>query len=408
MDVLHARCAGVDVHKKMVVACLRRQEGAQVEREQRHFETTTTGLLGLLEWLTAAGCTHVAMEATGVYWRPVWHILEGQVELVLANATHVRNVPGRKSDANDATWIADLLAHGLVKASLVPPTPIQELRDLTRTRRQLVREIVQHTQRVERVLEDANIKLSAVIADVLGASGRRILEALVAGEADPDRLLALGSPRLQCPPAALREALRGQVSPHHRFLLRQHLHTIDHLQGVVRAFEAQIAACLQPFRAAFERLLTLPGVSDTAAAVLLAEIGADMSRFPSAAHLLSWAGLCPRLDESAGKHRSRRLRKGAPWLKPVLVQCAWAAARQKDSYTQAQFLRLRARRGPMKAVVAVAATLLTAAYHLLRDNVDYHDLGGNYFNDRDRDRTVARLARRIRDLGYEITIKQAA
>ena len=217
MNVLHARCAGLDVHKEVVVACVRRQQGAQVQREQRPFATTTTGLLALLAWLTEMEVTHVAMEATGVYWKPVWHILEGHVELLLANATHVRNVPGRKSDVNDATWIADLLAHGLVKASMVPPTPIQELRDLTRTRKQLVREIGQHTQRVERVLEDANVKLSAVITDLLGASGRRILEALVAGEEDPERLAALGSQRLRCSPEQLREALRGRVTAHHRF-----------------------------------------------------------------------------------------------------------------------------------------------------------------------------------------------
>jgi transposase len=408
MNVLHARCAGLDVHKAEVVACARLQQGAKAQREQRRFETTTTGLLALLAWLTELQCTHVAMEATGVYWKPVWHILEGHVELLLANATHVRNVPGRKSDVNDATWIADLLAHGLVKASMVPPPPIQQLRDLTRTRKQLVREIGQHTQRVERVLEDANVKLSAVITDILGASGRRILEALIAGEEDPERLAALGSQRLQCSPEQLREALRGRVSAHHRFLLRQHLDTIDHLRGVVQQFEAQIGRCLEPFRAPFERLMTIPGVSETAAAVILAEIGADMSRFPSAAHLRSWAGLCPRMDETAGKRRSTRLRKGACWLKPVLVQCAWAAARKKGTYPQAQFLRLRARRGPMKAVVAVAATILTAAYHILRDGVDYRELGPDHFVERDRSRTVERLARRIRDLGYEITIKQAA
>ena len=408
MNVLHARCAGLDVHKEVVVACIRCQQGARVDREQRRFETTTTGLLALLTWLMEAEVTHVAMEATGVYWKPVWHILEGHVELLLANATHVRNVPGRKSDVNDATWIADLLAHGLVKPSMVPPTPIQELRDLTRTRRQLVREIGQHTQRVERVLEDANLKLSAVISDILGASGRRILDAILAGEEDPETLAALGSQRLRCSAEQLREALRGRVTAHHRFLLRQHLETIDHLQGVVQQFEEQIGRCLQPFRGDFERLMTIPGVSETAAAVLLAEIGADMSVFPSAPHLRSWAGLCPRMDESAGKRRSSRLRKGAPWLKPVLVQCAWAASRKKGTYTQAQFLRLRARRGPMKAVVAVAATILTAAYHILRHGVDYHDLGPDHFVERDRSRTVERLARRIRDLGYEITLKEAA
>jgi transposase len=408
MKMLHARCAGLDVHKDLVVACARLQEGAKVKREQRRFETTTKGLLELQGWLSELGCTHVAMEATGVYWKPVWHVLEGHAELVLANAAHVRNVPGRKTDVNDATWIADLLAHGLITASMIPPTPIQELRDLTRTRRQLVREIGQHSQRVQRVLEDANVKLSSVISDILGMSGRRILEAIVAGEADPERLAALGSERLRCSHEHLREALRGRISTHHRFLLRQHLDTIDHLQRVVDQFDAQIASLLEPFRVQFERLMTIPGVRETAAATLIAEVGVDMSRFPSAEHLVSWAGLCPRMDESAGKRRSTRLRKGAPWLKPVLVQCAWGAARTKRTYTQAQFLRLRARRGPMKAVVAVAATILTAAYYVLRDDVTYRELGPDHFVAQNRTRVAQRLARRIRELGYEVTISEAA
>jgi transposase len=408
MKVLHARCAGLDVHKESVVACIRLQHNAEMQREQRRFETTTKGLLELLTWLAELECTHVAMEATGVYWKPVWHVLEGQVELVLANATHVRNVPGRKTDMNDATWIADLLAHGLITASMIPPTPILELRDLTRTRRQLVREIGQHTQRAQRVLEDANVKLSSVISNVLGTSGRRILEAIIAGEDDPEKLAALGSERLHCSHEQLCEALHGCVSAHHRFLLRQHLDTIDHLQRTVDQFDAQIAKLLEPFRPQFELLMTIPGVRETAAACLIAEIGVDMSRFPTAAHLVSWAGLCPRMDESAGKRRSTRLRKGAPWLKPVLVQCAWAAARTKRTYTQAQFLRLKARRGPMKAVVAVAATILTAAYYILRDGVSYRELGPDHFVARDRTRVAERLARRIRELGYEVTIKQAA
>lgn len=408
MKVLHARCAGLDVHKESVVACARLQRGAKVEREQRRFGTTTKELLELEAWLREHGCTHVAMEATGVYWKPVWHVLEGHVELMLANAAHIRNVPGRKSDVNDATWIADLLAHGLIRASMIPPTPIQELRDLTRTRRQLVREIGQHTQRVQRVLEDANVKLSSVISDTLGMSGRRILEAIIAGEEDPETLASLGSDRLRCSPEELREALRGRVSAHHRFLLRQHLDTIEHLERTVERFEAQIGKLLEPFRARLELLMTIPGVSETAAASLLAEIGIDMSRFPSAAHLVSWAGLCPRMDESAGKRRSTRLRQGAPWLKPLLVQCAWAAARAKQTYTQAQFLRLKARRGPMKAAVAVAATILTAAYYVLRDGVSYRELGPDHFTRCDRLRMAHRLARRIQDLGYVVTIQQAA
>lgn len=408
MKVLHAKCAGLDVHKELVVACVRLQSGAKVRCEQGRFDTTTKGLLTLLAWLTELECTHVAMEATGVYWKPVWHVLEGHVELVLANAAHIRNVPGRKSDMNDATWIADLLAHGLITASMIPPSPIQELRDLTRTRRQLVREIGQHTQRVQRVLEDANVKLSSVISEILGMSGRRILEAIIGGEDDPEKLAALGSERLRCSNEVLCEALRGRVTAHHRFLLRQHLDTVDHLQRVVDQFDAQIARLLEPFRAQHELLMTIPGVRETAASCILAEIGVDMGRFPSSAHLVSWAGLCPRMDESAGKRRSTRLRKGAPWLKPVLVQCAWGAARTKRTYTQAQFLRLKARRGPMKAVVAVAATILTAAYYILRDGVSYRELGPDHFVERDRTRVAERLARRIRELGYEVTIKQAA
>jgi transposase len=408
MKVLHARCAGLDVHKDLVVACARLQRGRKVLREQHRFDTTTKGLLELVSWLAERECTHVAMEATGVYWKPVWHVLEGHVEQVLANAAHIRNVPGRKSDMNDATWIADLLAHGLITASMIPPTPVLELRDLTRTRRQLMREIGQHTQRVQRVLEDANVKLSSVISEILGLSGRRILEAIIAGEDDPAKLAALGSERLRCSHEQLCEALRGRVSAHHRFLLRHHLDTIDHLQRTVDQFDAQIGKLLEPFRAQHELLMTIPGVRETAAACILAEIGADMSRFPSAAHLVSWAGLCPRMDESAGKRRSTRLRKGAPWLKPVLVQCAWGAVRTKRTYTQAQFLRLKARRGPMKAVVAVAATILTAAYYILRDGVSYRELGPDHFVERDRTRVAERLARRIRELGYEVTIKQAA
>lgn len=408
MKVLHEKCAGLDVHKDVVVVCARLQDGPRVHREQGRFGTTTKGLLELLGWLSERECTHVAMEATGVYWKPVWHVLEGHVEPILANAAHIKNVPGRKSDANDAAWIADLLAHGLITASMVPPTPILELRDLTRTRRQLVREQVQHVQRVQRVLEDANVKLSSVITDLLGMSGRRILEAILGGEDDPEKLAALGSGRLKCSREELVEALRGRVRPHHRFLLQQHLGTIDHLQRTLEAFDAQIERLLQPFQEQFKRLMTIPGIGATAAACLLAEIGADMSRFPDSRRLIAWAGLCPGLDESAGKRRSTHLRKGAPWLKPVLIQCAWGAARKKRSYTQAQFLRLKAKRGAMKAVVAVAATLLQAAYHILRDGTAYRDLGPDHFVEKERSRQAERLAKRIRDLGYEVNIKEAA
>jgi transposase len=408
MEVIHERCAGLDVHKETVVGCVRVSERGAVRHEVQRFATTTAGLLELADWLRQAGCSHVAMEATGVYWKPVWHMLEGEFELILANPAHIRNVPGRKSDVNDATWIADLLAHGLIRSSMVPPGPILELRDLTRTRKQLMREVAQHKQRIQKVLEDANVKLASVVSDVFGQSGRRMLKAIVAGQSDARKLAALGSEQLSASRETLTQALHGKVTAHHRFLLKQHLQMIDHLEQTVREFEAQIEAALEPFRAAVERLMTIPGVSATAAHVIIAEIGLDMGRFASAGHLRSWAGLCPQLNESAGKIMSRRLRYGAPWLKTVLVQCAWAATRSKTNYLHAQFLRLRARRGPKKAILAVAASILTAAYYLQRDQVPYHDLGPLYFARLDLDRTAQRLARRIQELGYEVQIRKAA
>src|SRR5713101_2839250 len=357
MEVLHQRCAGLDVHKATVVGCLRVQEHGRLRHEVRRWGTTTAELLALGDWLRQAGCTHVAMEATGVYWKPVWHILEGELDLLLANPAHIRNVPGRKSDVNDATWIADLLAHGLIRASLVPPGPIQALRDLTRTRQQLMREIVQHKQRIQKVLEDANVKLASVVSDVFGESGRRMLKALSAGETDPSQLAALRDGRLTASRETLAAALHGKVTAHHRFLLSQHLGTIAHLEQTVAAFEKQIEAVVAPFNTAVACLVTIPGIGVTAAHVIIAEIGVDMSRFATAAHLRSWAGLCPQLNESAGKVLSRRLRHGAPWLKTVLVQCAWAATRNKNNYLHAQFVRLRARRGSKKAIIAVAGSV---------------------------------------------------
>lgn len=408
MKVVNWRCAGLDVHKNEIIACARITTGDKISHEVRRFTTMTSGLLELSEWLHAMECTHVAMEATGVYWKAVWHVLEVDFELVLANAGHIRNVPGRKSDVNDATWIADLLAHGLIRSSFVPPRPIQELRELTRTRKQLRSEIVQHTQRIQRVLEDANVKLSSVISDILGVSGRRILRALIEGTRDPEKLADLGSQRLACTRHDLVESLHGMVTTHHSFMLGQHLRIVEELERSISEFDAQIEAALGPFCDAVERLTTIPGISHMAAEVLVAEIGVDMSRFPTVGHLLSWAGMCPRLEESAGKQRSTRLRKGDPWLKTVLVQCAWAAARSKNTYLQAQFLRLKSRRGPKKAAIAVAASILTAAYYMLRDSTVYRDLGSDYFVRRDEGRVVQRLVRRIQRLGYEVELCKAA
>jgi transposase len=345
------------------------------------------------------------MESTGVYWKPVWHVLEGRFELVLANAMYIRNIPGRKSDVKDAVWIADLLAHGLLRGSFVPPEKVQDLRDLTRTRKQLTREITRHTQRIQKTLEDANVKLTEVISSVLGTRGRAILRALIAGETDPARLVDLTEGRLKAPRETLIDALQGRVTEHHRFMLKLHLDQVENLERAVRELEAR--ANQGSFRAATELLTTIPGVSDVTARVIVAEIGDDMRRFPTAGNLISWAGLCPRLDESAGKQRSNRTRRGAPWLKTVLVQAARAAANKRDSYPRAQYLRLKARRGPNKAVLAVAATLLTAAYHMLKYGVEYRDLGPNHF-DRDKELQASRLIRRLKALGVEVTVKPAA
>jgi transposase len=407
MEVLHPRCAGLDVHKDTVVAAVRCVSAPQ-HQEVRRFATTTTDLLALADWLTAHGCTHVAMEATGVYWKPIWHVLEADFTLVLANAQHIHNVPGRKTDVSDAAWIADLLAHGLIRASFVPPGRIQALRDLTRTRKQLVREVAQHSLRIQKVLEDANLKVASVLSNILGKSGRAMLAALLAGETDPERLAALAQGTARQKHAALVEALRGHVTSHHRTLLALHLQLVDVLQAALAELEAAVGKAVAPIRQQTRLLMTLPGISDTVAHVIVAEIGIDMTRFPSAAHLVSWAGLCPRNDESAGKRRSTRTRHGAPWLQTTLVTAAWAAVRTKGGYLPAQFLRLNARRGAKKAILAVAASMLGACYYMLRDGVPYRDLGADHFARRDKAKTIGRLVRRLRDLGCEVDIKHAA
>jgi transposase len=392
MEVLHTRCAGLDVHAGSVTACARIASGADVTYEHRTVATTTRGLLDLAEWLTAQGCTHVAMEATGVYWKPVWHVLEESLTLILANAMHIRNVPGRKSDMNDATWIADLLAHGLIRSSFVPPAPIQELRDLTRTRRQLVHEISRHVLRIQKTLEDANLKLTQVMSSIVGVSGRAILTALVAGETYPDRLADLTHGRLKASRADLRDALHGRVTDHHRFMIKLHLAQIDALETAVATIEARIGDALGPFRAAVSLLTTMPGISETDGPRPRRRNRHDMSRFPSVEHLISWAGFCPRLDESAGKRRSTRTRQGAPWLKPTLVNAAWAATHKKDGYLRAQFVRIKSRRRAKKAILAVASSMLTSAYFMLRDGVEYHDLGAHHFEQRDKQQLADRLS----------------
>jgi transposase len=407
MEILYPRCAGLDVHKDMVMARVRCVSEPAVD-ETRSFATTTGALIELQEWLSSHAVTHVAMEATGVYWKPVWHLLEEHFELVLANAQHIKNVPGRKTDVNDAAWIADLLAHGLISASFVPPKPIQELRDLTRTRKQLVREASQHSLRIQKTLEDANIKLGSVLSDVLGHSGRAILNALIAGETDPERLADLARGNARKKRAELIQALHGRISAHHRRLLKLHLGLIDSLQQALATVDADVGKTLAPIEECARLLTTMPGVSELTAHVLVAEIGVDMARFPTAGHLLSWATMCPRNDESAGKRRSTRTRKGAPWLKTALVTAAWAAVRVKGSYLQAQFLRLRARRGAKKAILAVAASMLNAAWHMLKHRVEYKDLGADHFARRDRSKAIRRLLRRLDDLGCKVQLTTEA
>jgi transposase len=408
MDVIIKRCAGLDVHKRTVVACVRIVRDGEVLREVRTFGTTTKELLDLFDWLSENDCTHVVMESTGVYWKPVWHILESGFELVLANAKHVRNLPGRKTDVSDAVWLADLLAHGLIRGSFVPPLPIQDLRDLTRTRKQLRQEMSRHVLRIQKILEDANIKLCGVVSDILGVSGRAMLQAIIAGESNPEALVAVTNGRLKASRESLEAAALGTTRDHHRFLLQVHLKQIDELKTAIASIETHIESVVQPFREHLDRLVTIPGVSLIVALVILAEIGVDMSRFSTVQHLLSWAGMCPRSDESAGKHRSTRLKPGDPWLKTILVQAAWAAVKVKDSYLQAQFLRLKARRGPQKAIVAVAASILTAVYYMLRDQTAYVDLTANHFHKRDKHKTADRLVRQLNALGYSVTLQAAA
>jgi transposase len=327
------------------------------------------------------------------------------MELTLANAAHVKNLPGRKTDVSDAAWLAELLAHGLIRGSFVPDDQTQEMRVLLRTRKQLGREQGRHIQRIHKTLEDANIKIESELSDMLGKSGRAMLQAIIAGETDPVRLAALAHRGVKSSQAKLQEALRGRVTPQHRFLLKLHLKQIDHLDHAIAAIDSEIEANLKPFRVAVDLVSTAPGIASLSARAIVSEIGIDMSRFPSDEHLLSWAGLCPRNDESAGKRRSTRLRKGAPWLKTMLIQCAWAAKRKKGSYLQAQFLRLRSRRGPQKAICAVAASLLTSIYHMLKDGTPYEDLGADHFVRRSKTTHAQRLVKSLEHLGYAVDLR---
>jgi len=409
MEVVHERCCGLDVHKRTVVACLLTLgERGQPAREVRTFGTMAADLLELREWLVAARCTQAAMESTGVYWKPVYNALEGVVELLVVNAQHVKMVPGRKTDVSDAEWLADLLRHGLLRGSFVPPAPQRELRELTRYRAVLVRERATEVNRLQKTLEGANLKLGSVATDILGVSGRAILEAVAAGESEAAVLAGLARGRLREKRTELERALAGQVKPHHRLLIAEHLEHIGYLNEAIARVNREIEERLRPFEDTLARLQTVPGVGLRTAEVLMAEVGTDMSRFPSHGHLASWAGLCPGSNESAGKRKSGKTRKGSPWLRSALVEAAWAASHSKRTYLSAQYHRLAARRGGKRAVVAVAHTLLVIVYHLLNRGEAYTELGGNYFDERDRWQVERRLVRRLEALGYAVSLQPAA
>jgi transposase len=406
MQVVHPRCCGLDIHKKTVVACaLLTSPNGHVQREVRTFGTMTTDLLALSDWLTQCEVTQIAMESTGVFWRPVFNLLEDEERtLVLVNPQHIKAVPGRKTDVKDSEWLADLLRHGLVQPSFIPPAPIRELRELTRHRKALIYQRTQEVNRLQKVLEGANIKLAAVATSMLGKSAREMLEALLAGEQDVAVLaeLARGPMRAKIP--QLRQALRGQLQSYHHVLLRQILAHLDFLTAAIVQLESEIEQRLRPYEQAVQLLQTIPGVKAVAAATLVAELGVDMSQFPSAQHLASWAAVCPGNKQSGGKRLSGKTRRGNAWLKAVLCEVAWANARSQTSYLGAQFRRLARRRGVYKALIAVAHTLLVIIYHVLKTKHPYHELGPDYFDRLEQIQLERHHVRRLEQLGYEVTL----
>jgi transposase len=396
----------MDVHKKTVVACvLLTQEDGQVQRQVRTFSTMTADLLACLDWLEALQVEIVAMESTGVYWRPVFNLLEGQVKVLLVNAQHMKAVPGRKTDVKDSEWIADLLRHGLLRASFIPEPPIRELRELTRYRKTLVQERAQEVNRLQKVLETANLKLASVATDVLGKSGRDMLDALVAGQRDPEALAELARGRLRSKLPELRQALDGRLQPHQVFLLQQILAHIDFLQESLERLQGEIDQRLVPFEEAVTLLESLPVVLELAAAVVIAEIGVDMTRFPSAGHLASWVGVCPGNRVSAGKRLSGKTTKGNAYLRAVLCQIAWVIARcKRPNYLTAQYHRIARRRGKKRAIMATAHSLVVIIYHLLRDKKPYHDLGADFFEQRDSQRIERQAVARLEQIGFRVAL----
>jgi transposase len=407
MEAIYGCVAGLDVHKKSVVACVRRLDGrGRVSKQVKTFGTMTRDLLDLGDWLSRQGVTHVAMESTGVYWKPVFHLLDGRfTEILLVNAQHIKHVPGRKSDVKDCDWIAQLLQCGLLRGSFVPPVEIRQLRDLTRQRSQLVADRARVANRIQKVLEDANIKLASVATDILGVSGRAMLEAMIRGESNPELLAEMAKARLRAKLPQLRQALLGKVTDHHRFLLRTLLEQVDSVQKLIASYNARIEEEMAPFAQARDRLQTIPGVDQRTAECMIAELGTNMDQFPSEGHLASWAGLCSGMNESAGKKRSARTRKGSRWLRQTMVQAAWAASHTKTTYLTAQYRRLAARRGRKRALIALAHTILGIVYHVLKKGTEYADLGPDYFERRDTVRLTRHLVDRLERLGHKVILE---
>jgi transposase len=405
MQVLYTRCCGLDVHKETVVACrLLTCPNGRLDKQLRTFSTMTRGLLELKQWLQEEQVSHVAMEATGVFWWPIFNVLEGQVEMLVVNAHHAKQVPGRKTDAKDSEWLADLLRHGLLQASFIPPKAIRELRDLMRARSNLVQERSRQINRVQKVLETANIKLAAVVTDILGKSSRQMIEALLDGQTDPTALARLARSRLRTKIPQLSLALEGHLDDHHILLLRQLLAQIDFLTAQMLSLEQAVEARLPPFQESLNLLITIPAISRTSAIIILSEIGENMSLFPSAAHLASWAGVCPGNAISAGKRKSGKPTKGNKALRAVLCEIAWVISHMRGNYLSAQYRRLQRRLGPKQAALAVAHSVLVIIYHVLRDREPYHDLGADYFHQLDQERLVHRSVRQLQALGYEVAL----
>lgn len=408
MEIIHQRCCGLDVHKETVAACLLVEEGGQVHKEIRTYGTMTRDLEVMADWLADGGCTHVAMESTGVYWKPIYNILENRFDVILANAKHIKTVPGRKTDVRDCEWIAQLLRHGLLRGSFVPAQWQRELRDLTRHRKRLAYDRASVANRVQKVLEDANIKLGSVATDVLGKSGLAMIEAMITGNSDPEALANMALGRLKDKKDSLKLALQGHVTDHHRYMLRELLDHLKYLDTAIERVSHKIEEKMHPFEEAVCLLDTIPGVDRRTAESLIAEIGTEMKQFPSADHLASWAGMCPGNNESAGKHKSGKTRKGSPWLRATLVEAGWAASRTKKTYFKAQYHRLAGRRGKKRAIIAVGHSILVTVYHILQNGVVYRELGEDFFDRLQGDRLTRYLVKRLESLGHQVILQPAS